>query len=115
MGILASAQIASRWSGGDLQQVQSPPRIVRHTRNHNGRFETGPTHKYMTDKNWTKKGIEDSVEGKAKDLKGKVKDGVGGLTGDTGLQAEGKIDQLKGKAQNTLGKVERKIGEKTKP
>jgi uncharacterized protein YjbJ (UPF0337 family) len=69
----------------------------------------------MTDKNWTEKGIEDSVEGKAKDLKGKVKDAVGGLTGDTGLQVEGKLDQLEGKAQDALGKVERKIDEKTKP
>jgi uncharacterized protein YjbJ (UPF0337 family) len=67
----------------------------------------------MTDKNWTEKGIEDSVEGKTKDLKGKIKDAAGGLTGDGSLQAEGKMDQLKGKAQDTLGKVERKIGEKT--
>lgn len=68
----------------------------------------------MTDKkNWTEKGVEDSVEGKAKDLKGKVKDAAGGLTGDSSLQAEGKIDQLKGKTQDTVGKIERKIGEKT--
>jgi uncharacterized protein YjbJ (UPF0337 family) len=68
----------------------------------------------MTDKkNWTDRGIEDSVEGKAKDLKGKIKDAFGGLTGDGSLQVEGKIDQLKGKAQDTLGKIERKIGEKS--
>ena len=67
----------------------------------------------MTDKkNWTEKGIEDSVEGKAKDLKGRIKDAAGGLTGDSSLQAEGKIDQLKGKAQDAVGKIERKIGEK---
>ena len=68
----------------------------------------------MTDKDLTDQGIEDSIEGKAKDLKGKVKDGIGGLTGDTELQVEGKIDQLKGKAQDTLGKFERKIDEETK-
>ena len=33
------------------------------------------------------------VEGTAQDLGGKVKDAVGGLTGDTSLQAEGKADQ----------------------
>ena len=67
----------------------------------------------MTDKkNWTEKGVEDSVEGKTKDLTGKIKDAAGGLTGDSSLQAEGKIDQLKGKAQDAVGKVERKIGEK---
>jgi uncharacterized protein YjbJ (UPF0337 family) len=61
------------------------------------------------DKTWTEKGIEDSAEGKAKDLKGKIKDAAGSLTGDTSLEAEGKIDQLKGKAQDPMGKVERKI------
>ena len=66
----------------------------------------------MTDKKtWTEKGIEDSVEGKTKDLTGKIKDAAGGLTGDSKLQAEGKIDQVKGKAQDTVGKIERKIGE----
>lgn len=67
------------------------------------------------DKTWTEKGIEDSAEGKAKDLKGKVKDAVGGLTGDSSLQAEGKIDQLKGKAQDTLGKAERKVDDVIEP
>ena len=61
------------------------------------------------DKTWTEKGIEDSAEGKATDLKGKVKDAAGSLTGDTRLEAEGKVDQLKGKAQDTLGKAERKF------
>jgi uncharacterized protein YjbJ (UPF0337 family) len=63
----------------------------------------------MTDKDWTEKGIEDSVEGKAKNLKGQVKETVGDLTDDTSLEVEGKVDQVKGKAQDTLGKFERKI------
>lgn len=54
-------------------------------------------------------GVENNLEGKAKDLKGKVKDAVGGLTGNTSLQAEGKVDQLKGKAQDTLGDAQRKV------
>ena len=66
----------------------------------------------MTPKNLTDQGIKDSAEGKAKKVKGRVKDAAGGLTGDTGLQVEGKIDQLKGKAQDALGKVERKIDRK---
>jgi uncharacterized protein YjbJ (UPF0337 family) len=57
----------------------------------------------------TSKGINHSAEGKADNLKGKVKDAAGGLTGDSSLQAEGKADQLKGKAKDTLGKAERKI------
>ena len=68
----------------------------------------------MTDKkSWTEKGIEDSAEGKAKDLKGKIKDAAGSLTGDNSLEAEGKIDQMKGKIQDGVGKVEREIGERT--
>lgn len=54
-------------------------------------------------------GVEDSAKGKGNDLKGRIKDAAGGLTGDESLQAEGKLDRLKGKAQDTLGKVERKL------
>lgn len=77
---------------------------------------SAPTHIHMTDrdetnreKTWTEKGLEDSAEGKAKDLKGRIKDAAGSLTGDTSLEAEGKVDQLKGKAQDTVGKIEREI------
>ena len=61
------------------------------------------------DKDLTSRGIENSAEGKTDNLKGKAKDAVGGLTGDSSLQAEGKWDQAKGKAKDTLGKAERKI------
>jgi uncharacterized protein YjbJ (UPF0337 family) len=60
-------------------------------------------------RNLTDKGLENSAEGKTSDLKGKVKDAVGGLTGDTSLQAEGKMDQAKGKVQDTFGKAQRKL------
>lgn len=59
------------------------------------------------DRNLTERGIDHSVEGKAEHLKGHVKDAIGGLTGDSSLQAEGKIDQLKGKAKDAIGKIER--------
>lgn len=39
------------------------------------------------------------VEGILDEVKGKVKDGIGGLSGDAKLQAEGKFDQLSGMAQ----------------
>jgi uncharacterized protein YjbJ (UPF0337 family) len=61
------------------------------------------------DKTLGEQGAEDSLRGKGNDLKGKVKDAVGGLTGDSSLQAEGKLDQAKGKVQDTLGKAERKL------
>ena len=61
------------------------------------------------DKSLTEHGIEDSARGKGNDLKGRIKDAAGGLTGDQSLQNEGKVDRLKGKVQDTLGKVERKL------
>ncbi|HET6231973.1 MAG TPA: CsbD family protein [Longimicrobiaceae bacterium] len=63
----------------------------------------------MADKTLTEDGMDNSLEGKGNDLKGKVKDAVGGLTGDTSLQGEGKMDQAKGKIQDAFGKAERKL------
>ena len=57
----------------------------------------------------TQDGIEHSIEGKTDDLKGRVKDAIGGLTGDSSLQAEGKADRLKGQIKDSLGKIEREI------
>ncbi|HEX8850039.1 MAG TPA: CsbD family protein [Gemmatimonadaceae bacterium] len=65
------------------------------------------------DRNLTEKGIDHSVEGKADHIKGHVKDAVGGLTGDSSLQAEGKADQLKGKVKDAFGKAEREIDRNT--
>ena len=45
-------------------------------------------------KDLTEKGIEDSAEGREDRLKGKVKDAAGGLTGDSKLQAEGKLPKV---------------------
>jgi uncharacterized protein YjbJ (UPF0337 family) len=61
------------------------------------------------DRNLTERGIDNSVSGKGNDLKGKVKDAAGGLTGDSSLQGEGKLDQLKGKVQDAVGKVQRSL------
>ena len=48
---------------------------------------------------------QDSIEGSAKNVGGKIKEGVGKMTGDSKLQAEGKADQVEGKVQNTVGGV----------
>ena len=66
----------------------------------------------MSDKRLTRDGVKNSLEGKVKQAKGRVKDAVGGLTGDGRMQAEGKMDQLKGKIQDGVGKVERKLDRK---
>ena len=36
---------------------------------------------------------EDTIVGTGKDAVGKIKDAVGGLTGDTSTQIDGKLDQ----------------------
>ena len=64
------------------------------------------------DRELRRQGAKHSVEGKADKLKGRVKEAMGGLTGDRSKQVEGKIDQLKGKAKDTLGKLERDVSRK---
>lgn len=61
----------------------------------------------MSDQDRMRRSDENSLKGIGNDLKGKVKDAAGGLTGDTSLQAEGKWDQLKGKAQKKIGEIQR--------
>lgn len=61
------------------------------------------------DRSLTERGLENNLEGKGNDLKGRVKDAVGGLTGDASLQGEGKLDQLKGKVQDAFGDLQRKL------
>lgn len=47
----------------------------------------------------------DRVEGAAKNMGGKLKEGLGKATGDEKLKAEGRADQVEGKVQNTVGGV----------
>jgi uncharacterized protein YjbJ (UPF0337 family) len=53
-----------------------------------------------------KDGIDgDRIDGSAKNLGGKIKEGIGNLTGDAKLKHEGEADQIKGKAQNAIGGI----------
>ena len=47
----------------------------------------------------------DRIEGAAKQVGGNIKEGVGKLTGDEKLQAEGRVEQVEGKVQNTVGGI----------
>jgi uncharacterized protein YjbJ (UPF0337 family) len=67
------------------------------------------------ERNLTDRGIDHSVDGKIDNAKGRIKDAVGGLTGDSSMQAEGKGDQLKGKVKDSVGKAERKLDEPNRP
>ncbi len=46
---------------------------------------------------------ENRVEGAAKNIGGKIQDAVGGLTGDFGTQAKGRLNQAAGSAQDAFG------------
>ncbi len=48
---------------------------------------------------------KDRTEGSAKNIGGKLKEGVGKMTGDSKMRAEGKGDQAEGKVQNTIGGI----------
>ena len=54
---------------------------------------------------------KDELEGKWEQTKGSVKEGVGNLTGDRDLEAEGEAEQAGGKAQEGWGSVKRGVGE----
>ncbi|WP_409020490.1 CsbD family protein [Brevundimonas vesicularis] len=45
------------------------------------------------------------IEGAANTVAGSVKEGFGDLTGDTKLQADGKLQQAKGKVLDAYGRV----------
>ena len=46
---------------------------------------------------------KDRVEGSAKNIKGKIKEGVGKATGDAKLETEGAAQDAKGKVQKGIG------------
>lgn len=49
-------------------------------------------------------------EGKTEQLKGQVKQVVGGLAGNERLKAEGKTDETVGKAKTAVGGAQKKLG-----
>jgi uncharacterized protein YjbJ (UPF0337 family) len=53
----------------------------------------------------------DEMEGKGENLKGKIKETTGDVTGDERMKSEGKADQAAGKAQEKYGEGKRKVGE----
>ncbi|MFW3897423.1 CsbD family protein [Pseudomonas bharatica] len=50
-------------------------------------------------------GTKDKVKGMANEAVGNIKQGVGKVTDNDRLRAEGKAQELKGEAQQTVGKV----------
>jgi uncharacterized protein YjbJ (UPF0337 family) len=53
----------------------------------------------------------DEAEGKARNLKGRVKEAAGVVTGNKQLESEGANDRAAGAVQDVVGKARRKVGE----
>lgn len=64
----------------------------------------------MPDRDRIKKGVENQLEGKGTELRGRVKEELGARTNDEGLEREGKLDQVKGKVRGAVGKAQRDAG-----
>ncbi len=45
----------------------------------------------------------DRTEGSMKNIKGRVKEGLGKALGDSKMETEGKMDKAEGRVQNTIG------------
>jgi uncharacterized protein YjbJ (UPF0337 family) len=58
--------------------------------------------------------VTDEVEGKAKTVKGKIKQAAGDVANDPELHDEGVADEAEGKTQDTIGAALRKIGQAIK-
>jgi uncharacterized protein YjbJ (UPF0337 family) len=56
-----------------------------------------------------REGLEDEIEGRTKELKGKIRGDVGDATDNASEHIKGRMDQLEGKIQKNFGKTERKL------
>ncbi|MBN8957592.1 MAG: CsbD family protein [Rhizobiales bacterium] len=48
---------------------------------------------------------KDRIAGKAKEVKGAIKEGVGKMTGNKETEAEGKVEKAAGKVQGKVGEA----------
>ena len=58
-----------------------------------------------------KKAMDEQARGKLENLKGKVKEGAGKVTGDRDLEAEGQADQAEGTIRDKAGKAVREVND----
>ncbi len=65
-----------------------------------------------TEKDLHQKGTENRVEGTIDEVKGRARNALGGLTGDTSEQVKGKGEELKGRAQQEVGKIQQKVDDR---
>jgi uncharacterized protein YjbJ (UPF0337 family) len=54
--------------------------------------------------------LKRDIKGKVDDIKGRVKEAIGALTGNKETQAEGTVERSAGAANEKFAEVERKVG-----
>jgi uncharacterized protein YjbJ (UPF0337 family) len=54
---------------------------------------------------------KDELKGKGKQIKGRIKDKVGEMSGNRNLESEGEAERIEGLAQEGVGRARRKAGE----
>ena len=59
---------------------------------------------------YAKSGTQNKVEGTARNLAGKVEEGLGKAIGNPRLEKQGKADQLAGNAQKKVGQIKKLFG-----
>ena len=50
---------------------------------------------------------QNQIDGKVHNVKGKIKETVGQVTGNPDLEQEGRVEQVAGKVQEKLGQIEK--------
>jgi uncharacterized protein YjbJ (UPF0337 family) len=55
----------------------------------------------------------DRTEGSMKNIKGRMKEGLGKAMGDSKMETEGKMDKAGGKIQNTIGGIKDSLRKST--
>jgi uncharacterized protein YjbJ (UPF0337 family) len=55
----------------------------------------------------------DRTEGSMKNMKGRLKEGLGKALGDSKLETEGKMDKTEGKVQNAIGGIKDSLRKST--
>jgi uncharacterized protein YjbJ (UPF0337 family) len=55
----------------------------------------------------------DRSEGSMKNMKGRMKEGLGKALGDSKMESEGKMDKAEGKIQNTIGGIKDSLRKST--
>lgn len=60
-------------------------------------------------KDLNERGLENQVEGTAKEMKGKIRGELGDLTDNESEEIKGRFDEFEGKVQKNFGKAERKL------